>query len=48
MLGLTKKQVVMLLVLVSGSFITILNQTLVTPALPSIMSDLSIDASSAQ
>lgn len=48
MLGLTKKQVVMLLVLVSGTFITILNQTLVTPALPSIMSDLSIDASSAQ
>ncbi|MDO5117705.1 MAG: MDR family MFS transporter [Eggerthellaceae bacterium] len=38
----------MLLVLVSGTFITILNQTLVTPALPSIMNDLSIDASSAQ
>ncbi len=47
-MGLTRKQIVMLAILVSGTFITILNQTLVTPALPSIMAEMSIDASLAQ
>ena len=47
-MGLTRKQIVMLAVLISGTFITILNQTLVTPALPTIMSDMSVDASTVQ
>ena len=38
----------MLLVLIAGSFITILNQTLLSPALPTIMKELSVDASTVQ
>ena len=40
---LTRKQWLMLTVLVLGAFVTVLNQTLVTPALPSIMAEMSID-----
>ena len=40
---LTRKQWMMLAVLVSGAFVTVLNQTLVTPALPSIMVEMSVD-----
>jgi MFS transporter, DHA2 family, multidrug resistance protein len=47
-MGFTRKQLLMLGVLISGSFITILNQTLVTPALPTIMGEMSIDASTVQ
>lgn len=47
-MGLTRKQIAMLAVLISGTFITILNQTLITPALPTIMSDMSVDASTVQ
>ncbi len=36
---LSRKEWLMLAVLVFGAFITVLNQTLVTPALPSIMVD---------
>ena len=46
--GLTRKQVVMLAVLVFGTFVTVLNQTVVAPALPSIMSEMSVDAAVAQ
>ena len=46
--GLTKKQKMMLVVLLFGAFVTILNQTVVTPALPPIMAEMSIDASLAQ
>ena len=46
--GLTRKQLLMLAVLISGSFLVILNQTLVTPALPSIMADMGVDASTVQ
>ena len=46
--GLTRKQVVMLAVLVFGTFVTVLNQTVVSPALPSIMSEMSVDAATAQ
>ena len=46
--GLTRKQVVMLIVLVFGTFVTVLNQTVVAPALPSIMSEMSVDAAVAQ
>lgn len=45
---LPKKQWMMLVVLVIGSFVTILNQTLVTPALPSIMAETGVDAATAQ
>ena len=46
--GLTRKQIVMLAVLVFGTFVTALNQTVVSPALPSIMSEMSVDAATAQ
>ena len=45
---LTRKQWMMLAVLVLGAFVTVLNQTLVTPALPSIMVEMSVDQSTAQ
>lgn len=47
-MGLTRKQVVMLAVLIFGTFVTILNQTVVSPALPSIMAEMSVDAATAQ
>ena len=43
-MGLTRKQWMMLVVTVICQFVTILNQTLVTPALPAIMAEMSIDA----
>ena len=46
--GLTGKQKVTLAVLIVGSFVTILNQTVVTPALPPIMNEMGIDAATAQ
>ena len=45
---LTSKQKATLVVLIFGTFITVLNQTLVTPALPSIMAEMSVSASTAQ
>ena len=45
---LTRKQWMMLVVLVLGAFVTVLNQTLVTPALPSIMTEMNVDQSTAQ
>ena len=47
-MGLSRKQWLMLIVLVTGSFTTVLNQTLVTPAIPSIMAEMSVDAATAQ
>lgn len=46
--GLTRKQIIRLIVLVFGTFVTVLNQTVVAPALPSIMSEMSVDAAVAQ
>lgn len=46
--GLTRKQIIMLIVLVFGTFVTVLNQTVVAPALPSIMSEMRVDAAVAQ
>ena len=46
--GLTRKQIIMLIVLVFGTFVTVLNQTVVAPALPSIMSEMCVDAAVAQ
>lgn len=47
-MGLTRKQWMTLVVIVVGTFITFLNQTLVTPALPSIMADTGVDAATGQ
>ena len=38
----------MLVVMIFGTFVTVLNQTLVTPALPSIMTEMNVDAATAQ
>lgn len=46
--GLTRKQTMTLIVLMIGAFITILNQTVVTPALPPIMNEMLVDAATAQ
>lgn len=46
--GLTKQQVVMLAIMVFGTFVTVLNQTVVTPAQPSIMTEMNVDASLVQ
>lgn len=45
---LTKKQYIMLAVLIGGTFVTVLNQTIISPALPKIMVDMNITASTAQ
>ena len=47
-MGLSRKQIIMLAVLVFGTFVTVLNQTVVAPALPSVMAEMSVDASTAQ
>ncbi len=47
-MGLTRKQKMTLAVIVFGTFVTVLNQTLVTPALPAIMDEMSIDAATGQ
>lgn len=47
-MGLSRKQIMMLAVLMFGTFVTVLNQTVVTPALPSIMAEMSVDAATAQ
>lgn len=46
--GLTRKQIIMVCVFMFGSFVTILNQTIVAPALPTIMTEMSIGAAKAQ
>lgn len=45
---LTRKQLATVIVMIFGTFVTVLNQTLVTPALPAIMTEMSVDASIAQ
>lgn len=45
---LTKKQIIMLAILIAGAFVTVLNQTLLSPALPSIMNELHITATEGQ
>ncbi|NHM14668.1 MDR family MFS transporter [Xiamenia xianingshaonis] len=47
-MGLTRKQIIMLAVLVFGTFVTVLNQTVVAPVLPSVMAEMSVDAATAQ
>lgn len=47
-MGLSRKQAFMMVVLIFGTFVTILNQTVVAPALPKIMAEMSVDAATAQ
>lgn len=47
-LGITKKQKLMMAVLLSGTLLAVLNLTLLTPALPSIMADMGVNAETAQ
>ncbi len=46
--GISKKQTIMLLVLITGAFITVLNQTILSPALPTIMVEFGVDAATVQ
>ena len=43
-MGLTRQQTTMIAVLLAGAFLVVLNQTLLTPALPTIMSHLNVNA----
>ena len=47
-LGLERKQLVMVTVLLAGTFVAVLNATLLTPALPSIMRDMSVAQTTVQ
>ncbi len=47
-MGITRKQLVIVVVLIAGATIAVLNQTLLSPAFPSIMADLAVDASTVQ
>lgn len=47
-MGLSRRKWFAISVIVFGTFVTVLNQTLVAPALPSIMEDTHVDAATAQ
>lgn len=47
-LGITKQQTVMVAVLLLGAVLVVLNQTLLSPALPTIMVDMQVDATTVQ
>ena len=47
-LGLTNEQRKMVMVLLCGAVLVVLNQTLLSPALPSIMEHLQVDATTVQ
>ncbi len=47
-LGISKQQMKMVAVLLTGAFITVLNATLLTPALPTIMRDLNVSSTTVQ
>lgn len=47
-MGLTSQQKMMITVLMAGTLLAVLNQTLLSPALPSIMADLHVDATTVQ
>ncbi len=46
--GLTKQQTAMVVVLLLGAVLVVLNQTLLSPALPTIMTDMHVDATTVQ
>ena len=47
-MGLTREQMRIVVVLIAGATLAVLNQTLLSPAYPSIMADLAVDASTVQ
>lgn len=47
-MGLTRNQVVIVAILLAGATLVVLNQTLLSPAYPSIMADLQVDATTVQ
>lgn len=47
-MGITRKQLVLVCVLIFGTFVAVLNQTVVSPMLPKVMVEMSVDASTAQ
>lgn len=47
-MGLTRQQTTMVVVLLAGAFLVVLNQTLLAPALPTIMSHLQVNATTVQ
>ncbi len=47
-LGLAKNQLQMIVVLLAGAFVAVLNATLLTPALPTIMADMGITSTTVQ
>lgn len=47
-MGLTRQQTIMVTVLLAGAFLVVLNQTLLTPALPTIMDNLEVSATTVQ
>ena len=47
-MGLTRNQTVMVAVLLAGTLLVVLNQTFLSPALPSIMADLQVSATTVQ
>lgn len=47
-LGVDRKDMVMVGVLLAGTLLAVLNQTLLSPALPAIMADLQVDATTVQ
>lgn len=47
-LGISKKAIIINAIMLLAAFMGVLNQTLLTPALPSIMKEMNVDASTAQ
>lgn len=47
-MGLTRNQFVIVAILLAGATLVVLNQTLLSPAFPSIMADLQVDATTVQ
>ncbi len=47
-MGLTRQQLTMVVVILMGALLAVLNQTLLTPALPAIMKDLNVSATTVQ
>ena len=47
-LGVGRKELVMVGVLLTGTLLAVLNLTMLSPALPAIMADLGVDATTAQ
>lgn len=47
-MGLTRQQFIMVAVMISGTLLAVLNQTLLSPALPAIMASLQVDATTVQ